>query len=162
MKRIQIDEPNASAFYGQEKLFYEATRRSIKGITGVELGMHICFSNDYGRIAKLAEIPEIKFLSLELANRDTADHEVYRSVINTFEQAGYFGSYALGMTDVHVDSIESAELISERILYCSNIIDPSRIEPAHDCGLRSRTLPIAIEKTKALVMGAEMAREKYR
>ena len=162
VKRIQIDEPNASAFYGQEKLFYEATRRSIAGVTGVELGLHICFSNDYRRIAKVAEMPEIKFLSLEIANRDTADHRAYQEVITAFEQAGFKGSYAIGVTNVHIDELEPPQLIAERLLYAADLVGAERIEAAHDCGLRSRSLSVAIEKTKSLARGAELARERYR
>ena len=160
VKRIQIDEPNASAFYSQEELFYEATRRSIAGLSAADLetGLHICFSNDYRKIAGVAAIPEIKFLSLEIANRDTANHRAYKEVITAFEDAGFKGIYAIGVTDVHIDKLESPTLIAERLLYAADLVGAQRIEAAHDCGLRSRSLAVAIEKTKVLVKGAELAR----
>ncbi|HLC82148.1 MAG TPA: hypothetical protein VJH68_05825 [Candidatus Nanoarchaeia archaeon] len=159
--RIQIDEPNASAFYGQEELFYEATRRSIAHVTGPELGLHICFSNDYRQIAEIAAVSELKFLSLEIANRDTADHRAYQEIISAFEQAGFKGTYAVGVTDVHVDNLESPELIAERLLFAADLVGADRIEAAHDCGLRSRSLVVAIEKTKHLAQGTEIARQEY-
>lgn len=159
VSRLQIDEPNASAFYGQEELFYEATKRSIAGVEGSEIGLHICFSNDYNRIAEVAAISEIRFLTLEIANRDTADHRAYTDAVNTFEDVGYKGQYCIGVTDVHTDKIENPKLVAERILHAAKMVDPNRIEAAHDCGLRTRKLAVAIEKTKALVKGAEMARE---
>lgn len=159
VSRLQIDEPNASAFYGQEKLFYEATRRSIADVQGLEIGLHICFSNDYSSIAQVAAIPQIKFLTLEIANRDTPDHKAYTDVIKALESVGYQGQYCIGVTDVHTDNIEDPRLIAERILHVAKMVDPRRIEAAHDCGLRTRRLAIAIEKTKALAKGAELARD---
>ncbi len=165
--RLQIDEPNASAFHNQQDLLYEATRRSLAGVTGVEgaarveLGMHICFSRDYGTVTGIAQIPEIKFLTLEIANRDTPDHRAYREVIQAFESAGYKGKYAVGVLDVHTDIIESPELIKERLLYAAELVGPERIEAAPDCGLRTRKLSIAVQKLQSLVAGARLAREGY-
>lgn len=168
--RLQIDEPNASAFYGQEEILYEATRRSVAGVAGanggrggkeVELGIHICFSKDYGTIAVIARIPEIKFLTLEIANRDTPDHRAYREVIQAFESAGYQGKYCVGVLDVHTDELESPELIKERLLYTAELVGSQRIEAAPDCGLRSRTLTMAVQKLQRLVEGTRLAREQY-
>lgn len=168
--RLQIDEPNASAFYGQEEILYEATRRSVAEVAGanggrggkeVELGMHICFSKDYGTIAGIAKIPEIKFLTLEIANRDTPDHRDYREVIQAFESAGYQGKYCVGVLDVHTDELEPPEPIKERLLYAAELVGPRRIEAAPDCGLRTRTLPVAVQKLQRLVEGTRLAREQY-
>ena len=166
--RIQIDEPNASAFYGQEELLYEATRRSVAGVESVggsssnriELGMHICFSRDYSAIAGIGKIPEMKFLTLEIANRDAGDHQVYRDVLEAFEREGYKGKYCIGVQDVHTDVLEPAELITERLLYAADIVDVNRIEAAPDCGLRSRKLPLAVKKLERLMEGVRIARKK--
>lgn len=157
--RLQIDEPNASAFHDQQDILYEATRRSVAGISGAELGMHICFSRDYGTIAGLAQIPELTFLTLEIANRDTNDHRAYRDVIQAFESAGYKGKYCIGVLDVHTDELEPPELIKERLLYAAELVGPQRIEAAPDCGLRTRKLPIAVQKLQRLVAGARLAQE---
>ena len=157
--RLQIDEPNASAFHNQQDLLYEATRRSVAGVERVELGMHICFSRDYRTIAGVAKILELKFLTLEIANRDTPDHRAYRDVIQAFESAGYQGKYCLGVLDVHTDELESPELIKERLLYAAELVGPQRIEAAPDCGLRTRKLPIAVQKLQRLVAGAELAKK---
>ncbi len=155
--RIQIDEPNASAFEGQEDILYEATRRSVAGVKGTELGMHICFSRDYATIAGVAKIPELRFITFELANRDDKTHKAYTDVVNAFEREGYSGNYSVGVINVHVDETESPELISGRLLHVAKLVGPERVEAAPDCGLRSRELPIAIKKLQALVYGARLA-----
>lgn len=159
--RIQIDEPNASAFYDGEELLYEATRRSVAGVTGAELGMHICFSNDYQRIAGIVNIPELHYLTLEIANRDTPDHRTYTEVIRAFEDAGYKWKYCVGVLDIHTDKMESPALVAQRLCHVAEIVGPGRVEAAPDCGLRTRKLPIAVEKLRILVEGAKIANEFY-
>ncbi|HZD12743.1 MAG TPA: hypothetical protein VE177_04400, partial [Candidatus Binatus sp.] len=60
------------------------------------------------------------------------------------------------------DIIESPELVRDRILYASKLIgDPDKVWANPDCGLRTRTWEVALEKLSSLRQGAELARQEW-
>ncbi len=153
--RIQIDEPNATAF-PDEELIYDSLAASVEGVYGPDLGVHVCFSSDYGLVARaIARVPAVRFVTLELANRDTRDHAVYQETVRQFEEAGFRGIYVLGVANVHTDSVEPVGLMQERARAAVEELGGyARVELAPDCGLRSRTLPVAARKLLALAEAA--------
>jgi 5-methyltetrahydropteroyltriglutamate--homocysteine methyltransferase len=61
---------------------------------------------------------------------------------------------------VHVDEIESPELVEERIKYATKLLgDPERIYVNPDCGLRTRSWDVAYAKLSNIVKGAALARQ---
>jgi len=164
-KRIQIDEPAATTNPTDEemKLFAESFDEAVKGFN-CTFSLHNCYSN-YEILAKYArELRNCSELTLEFANRDTRQTGVgetragYKE-IELFEKLDFRGNYGLGVIDVHKDSIEPPELVRDRILHVAKMIDdPSRICVNPDCGLRTRTWNVSLQKLKNMVLGAELAR----
>jgi len=164
-KIIQIDEPAATTHPSEMEIFRESINESVKGVNS-KIVVHACFSgNDYEALAP--QMPEIKAqqYTLEFANRDTWNlgvNEKERSgyqVLKLFKEHGFKGEIGIGVTDVHVDKIETPQLIRDRIIYSAKALgDPSKIYVNPDCGLRTRTRSVAFEKLKAMVEGAKMAR----
>jgi 5-methyltetrahydropteroyltriglutamate--homocysteine methyltransferase len=61
---------------------------------------------------------------------------------------------------VHVDQVETPELVMDRIEYASKILnDPERIYVNPDCGLRTRSWDIAYSKLSNISKGADLARK---
>ncbi len=107
--------------------------------------------------------------TLEFANRDTwnlGSSDKARKgfqVLKLFKEYGFKGEIGIGVTDVHVDDVESPELVRDRILYASKALgDPTKIYVNPDCGLRTRTRTVAFNKIRSLVQGAELARQKLK
>ena len=165
--RIQIDEPNATKIRPEDTKEKALLRRSlvesIDGVSGVELGLHVCFSHDYRPIAEvISSIPEMRFITLEIANGDPGDLSNYEKQLRPFIDAGYKGQYCIGVLKVHNDTIESAEEIVRRAQFSAELIgDPSRIELAPDCGLRTRILPIAVRKLQEMIKAAQILSKQY-
>ena len=147
------------------EIFRESINESVKGVNS-KIVVHACFSgNDYEALAP--QMPEIRVqqYTLEFANRDTwnlgvndKERKGYH-VLKLFKEYGFKGEIGIGVTDVHVDKIETPQLIRDRIIYSSKALgDPSKIYVNPDCGLRTRTRSVAFEKLKAMVEGAKMAR----
>ncbi len=163
---IQIDEPAATTHPSEMDIFRESVNESVKGINA-KFVVHACFSgNDYESLAP--QMPEIKAqqYTLEFANRDTWDlglSDKERNgyhVLKLFREYGFEGEIGIGVTDVHVDKIETPKLIRDRILYSAKTLgDPSKIYVNPDCGLRTRSRGVAFEKIKAMVEGAKLARD---
>ena len=165
-KIIQIDEPAATTHPAEMEIFRDSVNESVKGINA-KFVVHACFSgNDYE--ALVPEMPEIKAqqYTLEFANRDSwnlgvndKERKGYH-VIKLFKEYGFKGEVGIGVTDVHVDKIETPKLVRDRILYAAKAIgDPAKIYVNPDCGLRTRSRTVAFEKIRAMVKGAELARQ---
>ncbi|HLA22527.1 MAG TPA: hypothetical protein VJZ17_03710, partial [Nitrosopumilaceae archaeon] len=165
-KIIQIDEPAATTHPSEMEIFRDSVNESVKGINA-KFVVHACFSgNDYEALAP--EMPEIKAqqYTLEFANRDSwnlgvndKERKGYH-VIKLFKEYGFKGEIGIGVTDVHVDKIETPKLVRDRILYAAKAIgDPTKIYVNPDCGLRTRSRTVAFEKIRAMVKGAELARQ---
>lgn len=165
-KIIQIDEPAATTHPAEMEIFRDSVNESVKGINA-KFVVHACFSgNDYESLAP--ELPKIKAqqYTLEFANRDSwnlgvndKERKGYH-VIKLFKEYGFKGEIGIGVTDVHVDKIETPKLVRDRILYAAKAIgDPAKIYVNPDCGLRTRSRTIAFEKIRAMVKGAELARQ---
>lgn len=163
---IQIDEPAATTHPSEMKIFAEAINECAKGVDA-KITVHACYSgNDYQALVPYAaEIKATQF-ALEFANRDswklgtTDDVRNGYSVLKSLKEHGFNGEVGLGVVDVHVDEMESAELVRDRLLYAAKVLgDPTKVYANPDCGLRTRTRNIAFEKLRRVVQGAELARE---
>jgi len=101
--------------------------------------------------------------SLELANKDSVrlgtkdeDRPGY-NILKLFNDYNVSGRIGLGVTDIHSNFDEPAELVRDRIVYASSILGPQRINPSPDCGLRTRTWEVASKKMERAVQGARLA-----
>lgn len=168
-KIVQIDEPAGTSHPSEMDIFRESINESVKGVNA-KIIVHACFSgNDYKVLApQMSEIKAQQY-TLEFANRDTWDlgtsDEARKGfhVLKLFKEYGYKGEIGIGVTDVHIDDIESPQLVRDRILYASKALgDPTKIYVNPDCGLRTRERSVAFKKIKSLVQGAELARQKLR
>lgn len=65
----------------------------------------------------------------------------------------------LGVIDIHTDFIEPPELVRDRILYAAGVLGPERIEVNTDCGLRTRTWEVALQKLQNMVEGTRLAED---
>ena len=164
-KIIQIDEPAATTHPSEMDIFRESINESVKGVNA-KFVVHACFSgNDYEALAP--QMPQIKVqqYTLEFANRDTWDLGVSDKerkgyhVLKLFKEYGFKGEIGIGVTDVHVDKIETPKLVRDRIIYSAKALgDPAKVYVNPDCGLRTRSRTIAFEKLNAMVEGANLAR----
>lgn len=165
-KIIQIDEPAATTHPSEMEIFRDSVNESVKGINA-KIVVHACFSgNDYEALApQMLEI-KAKQYTLEFANRDSWNLGVSDKerrgyhVLKLFKEYGFTGEIGIGVTDVHVDKIETPKLVRDRILYSAKALgDPSKVYVNPDCGLRTRSRTVAFEKIKVMVEGTDLARK---
>lgn len=165
-KRIQLDEPAATSRRDEVELFVESVNTVVAGVD-CEFSIHNCYSNYEDLFPYIAEA-KVEEVVIECANRDS------RSLgTNSGSRWGYnvvkmFGEYAghlkigPGVIDVHVDEVESPELVRDRLLHCARAMgSPDNIVACNDCGLRTRSWEVAYSKELSLVEGARLARQEY-
>lgn len=159
---IQIDEPAATTHPKEMDIVVESVNRSVRNIPGIETSIHVCYSRDYNLIYDRMPDLELDGLNLEYANRDSlqtgtgsekrpgySDLREFRAVLSTLSKAKFIG---IGVTDVHIDEVESVELIADRIRTAIDLVgDPEIIRLNPDCGLRTRSREIGFMKIRNMV-----------
>jgi 5-methyltetrahydropteroyltriglutamate--homocysteine methyltransferase len=50
--------------------------------------------------------------------------------------------------------------VRDRILYAARVLGPERLEVNTDCGLRTRTWEVSLEKLRNMVEGARLAEKE--
>jgi 5-methyltetrahydropteroyltriglutamate--homocysteine methyltransferase len=155
---VQIDEPALTTKPDEVGFFVEAFNECTAGL-GCKLSVHICYS-DYSLLyPHILDLKNCSQLALEFANRDNEKGDAYM-ILNLLNEFGDRREVGLGVADVHVDKIESPELIERRINYATKILgDSSRVYVNPDCGLRTRTWDVAYLKLSNIAKGAELARK---
>ncbi len=160
---IQIDEPAVTSHPEEVPLFVESFNASTEGIRCM-FSVHICFS-DYSKLfPHITQLRNCSQYALEFANRDSrkpgikeGDRPGYE-VLKLFKKYHIPGGIGLGVTDIHTDFLESPELVRDRILYATKVMGDHRlIFPTPDCGLRTRSIPVAFEKLERTVIGTRLA-----
>jgi 5-methyltetrahydropteroyltriglutamate--homocysteine methyltransferase len=81
-------------------------------------------------------------------------------VLGKFAQSEWGGKIGLGVIDIHTNFIEPPELVRDRILYAARVLGPERLEVNTDCGLRTRTWEVSLEKLRNMVEGARLAEKE--
>ena len=172
MLEIQIDEPAATTHPSEMDLVVDSVNRSIEGIQDTEFSIHVCYSRDYRLLYD--RIPDLKLhgLNLEYANRDTMMTGVSDEARTGYEDIAYFSEIneeqyprkflGLGVTDVHINEVESVQLIRDRIEYAMAFIEnPTNVRINPDCGLRTRSREIGYQKLKNMVEARNQVYGEY-
>ena len=156
---VQVDEANIPGNPDDAPLAAKAINRVLDCVTG-ERAVHLCFGNYGGQtIQKGHWAALIEFLNalhtnhvvLELAHRPIEDLEALKHVDARI-------SMGVGVVDVKVNHVETADEIASRIELIEKKLGDGRLGWVHpDCGFWMLKRSIADRKMEALVQG----RDKY-
>ncbi|MGP6293299.1 methionine synthase [Caldiplasma sukawensis] len=156
---IQIDEPAATTHPDEMDIVVNSVNRTISNIDGIESSIHVCYSSDYGMLFNVMPDLKVDGYNLEFANRDSLnrgltddvrkgyyDVKRFNEMNETLNKKKFLG---IGVTDVHIDDLESQELIKDRLEYSMKLMPfPELIKVNPDCGLRTRSRDVAYKKLK--------------
>ena len=162
---VQIDEPAATTRPEEVPLVVETFNATREGVDA-RASMHICFSDYNSLFPHIEKLDNCYELQLEFSNRDSRepgtrpeDRPGY-DVLTKFAGSAWEGKVGLGVIDIHTNFIEPPELVRDRILYAARVLGPERLEVNTDCGLRTRTWEVSLEKLKNMVEGARLAEKE--
>ena len=162
---VQIDEPAATTRPEEVPLVVETFNATREGVRA-RASMHICFSDYNCLFPHIEELDNCYELQLEFANRDSrelgtnAEERPGYDVLSRFRESAWDGKVGLGVIDIHTNFIEPPQLVRDRILYASSVLGSERIEVNTDCGLRTRTWEVSLEKLKNMVEGTRLAEKE--
>jgi len=158
---VQVDEANIPGNPGDAPLAARAINRVLDAVdAGTERAVHFCFGNYGGQtIQKGSWRALTNFLNslhtghfvLELAHRPKSDLDALKDIDRKI-------SLGVGVIDIKVNHVETADEVAARIEAVEKKVGPGRVRWVHpDCGFWMLKRSIADAKMHALVAG----RNKY-
>jgi 5-methyltetrahydropteroyltriglutamate--homocysteine methyltransferase len=155
---VQVDEANVPGSPRHAPLAQAAINRILDKVT-VEKAVHFCFGNYGGQtIQSGAWKPLVDFLNglhtdhivLELAHRPSSDLEALK-------QIGDHIAIGIGVIDIKVNHVETADEVATRIDAAVQALGPGRVKWVHpDCGFWMLKRSVADRKIEALVAGRDL------
>jgi len=170
VEEVQIDIPAATQYQSEDdmKLVAESFNETTKGLSAT-FSVHSCFppSTGYGILfPHILEMKKCERFSFEYGNRDSfsrgldPESRVGFEDLKLFKEYGYKKQLGVGVIHIHTDTLPSAEVVRDRVLYSEKVTGLPRenlyVNP--DCGLRTRRPEIAQKMLDLTVNGAELAR----
>lgn len=159
-KCVQVDEANIPGNPEHAPIAQRAINRVLDAIDpGTEKAVHFCFGNYGGQTIQRGTWKALTdFLSglhcdhlvLELAHRPESDLEALKDVDPRI-------GIGIGVIDIKVNTVESADLIARRIEKAERTLGEGRIRYVHpDCGFWMNKRSIADRKIEALAKGRDL------
>jgi 5-methyltetrahydropteroyltriglutamate--homocysteine methyltransferase len=155
---VQVDEANIAGNPADGPLAGEAINRVLANVL-VEKAVHFCFGNYGGQTIQQGTWSAlITFLNslavdhvvLELAHRPSSDLDALRALDQRI-------GVGIGVIDIKVNHIETAEEVARSIERADSILGPGRIRYVHpDCGFWMLKRTVADRKIAALVRGRDL------
>jgi 5-methyltetrahydropteroyltriglutamate--homocysteine methyltransferase len=158
---LQVDEANITGYPDEGEwaaaainLVLDAARKCQ------EKAVHICFGNYGGQSIQKGEWKKL----IGFMNRLHCNHVVLEFAFRGYDELVHFKEYldpkiaiGLGVIDIKVNTVESPELVAQRIERAGQIVGPERIKWVHpDCGFWMNKRSIADRKMAALVKGRDL------
>lgn len=158
-REICVDEPSMSCYAWREDpaRFVDIFNRTVAGAAGrCRLSTHLCFGSYKGRaVAPRAYAPlfphflalNVGEIHLEMANREFAEIEVIRQVVDAGKHA------AVGIIDVKNYYVETPDEVARRVKLCLRHAPAESLSFAPDCGFSQTARWAAYQKLVNLVAG---------
>jgi 5-methyltetrahydropteroyltriglutamate--homocysteine methyltransferase len=160
---IQFDEPVFSRYPDKVKDWgIAALDRCLEGVNSAKTAAHICYSypmpgvprpivDSYPVILEALEGSKIDQLALEF-EASKLNPELLRLCPSK--------TVMFGCIDNGINEIETPEHVAGKLLAAAKYLPADQIQAAPDCGLVPLSLDIARAKLRAMVDGAQLARER--
>jgi len=154
---VQIDEPYMQARPEEARAYgLTALNRALENVVGTT-AVHICFGYAaiiHVRPSGYSFLPELSECSCAQVSIETAQSSLDCAVLKTLTGK----KIILGVIDLASPTIESPELVAERIRRALPYVDPANVLIAPDCGMKYLPREVAFGKLKAMVAGAQIVR----
>ena len=154
---VQIDEPYMQARPEEARAFgLTALNRALEGIVGTT-AVHICFGYAaiiHTRPSGYSFLPELAECRCAQVSIETAQSSLDCAVLTQLPGK----KIILGVIDLSDPTVESPEIVANRIRRALPFVDPKNLLIAPDCGMKYLPRETAFGKLQAMVAGAQMVR----
>ena len=156
---VQLDEPWMQARAEQAQRYsVKAINRALEGVQGTT-AVHLCFG--YAASVKqkpsaYSFLPELEYAAVQQVSIEAAQPQLDLAILKALPSK----SIILGVLNLNDMTPETPEVVAQRIRAALPYVPPERLLLAPDCGMKFLPRDIAYRKLRAMVLGAEIVREK--
>jgi 5-methyltetrahydropteroyltriglutamate--homocysteine methyltransferase len=154
---VQIDEPYMQARPEEARAFgLAALNRALENAAGTT-AVHICFGYAaiiHVRPSGYSFLPELAECRCAQVSIETAQSSLDCAVLTQLPGK----KIILGVIDLSDPTVESPEVVANRIRRALPFVDPKNLLIAPDCGMKYLPRQAAFGKLQAMVAGAQMVR----
>ena len=155
---VQVDEANLPGSPEESAWAAAAMNKVLDAVNG-KSAVHLCFGNYGGQTVQQGRWGRL----LDYLNALHADHVVLESAHRPPDEVQELRGLdqriglGLGVIDIKVNEIETAEVVARRIERAEQTLGAGRVRYVHpDCGFWMLKRPIADAKIRALVAGRDL------
>ncbi len=156
---VQIDEPYMQARPEEARTYgLTALNRALENIVGTT-AVHICFGYAaiiHVRPSGYSFLPELSECRCAQVSIETAQSGLDCAVLKSLPNK----KIILGVIELASHTVESPELVAERIRRALPYVNPADLLIAPDCGMKYLPREVAFGKLKAMVAGAQIVRSQ--
>jgi 5-methyltetrahydropteroyltriglutamate--homocysteine methyltransferase len=156
---VQIDEPYLQARPEKAREYgVAALERALDGISGMT-AVHICFGYAaiiHDRPSGYSFLPEMAACSCDAVSVETGQSNLDCSVLA--ELPGK--KIILGVIDLGDHTVETPDVVADRIRRALPYVPAEDVIPAPDCGMKYLPRDVAFAKMQSLAAGARLVREE--
>jgi 5-methyltetrahydropteroyltriglutamate--homocysteine methyltransferase len=154
---VQIDEPYMQARPDKARQYgLQALNRALEGVAGTT-AVHICFGYAaviHSRPSGYSFLGELSGCTCNQVSIETAQSNLDCSVLKSLPGK----KIMLGVIDLNDMTVETAEIVAERIRRALPYVRAEDVIVAPDCGMKYLPRHVAFGKMRAMVAGAKIAR----
>jgi 5-methyltetrahydropteroyltriglutamate--homocysteine methyltransferase len=160
---LQVDEANLPGSPEHWELAAGAINTVLRAYRGPRKAVHLCFGNYGGQtiqrgtwqsLVRFMNALEADHVLLECAGRPESDVAALRDVRPEL-------GLGIGVVDIKVNHVETADEIARRIEHAERILGPGRVRWVNpDCGFWMLKRSVADRKIAALVAGRNLYRDQ--
>jgi 5-methyltetrahydropteroyltriglutamate--homocysteine methyltransferase len=154
---VQIDEPYMQARPDKARQYgLQALNRALEGVAGTT-AVHICFGYAaviHSRPSGYSFLGELSGCTCNQVSIETAQSNLDCSVLKSLPGK----KIMLGVIDLNDMTVETPEIVAERIRRALPYVRAEDVIVAPDCGMKYLPRHVAFGKMRAMVAGAKIAR----
>jgi len=156
---VQIDEPWMQQHPDKARQYgLKALDRALDGVTGT-VAVHLCFGYAavvHDKPSGYSFLPELDACKAQQISIEAAQPKLDLAVLRQLPSK----TIILGVIDLADITIETPEIVAERIRRALAHVPANRVVVAPDCGMKYLPRPVAFAKMKAMAEGAALVRRE--
>ena len=156
---VQIDEPWMQQHPDKARQYgLKALDRALEGVSGT-IAVHLCFGYAavvHDKPTGYSFLSELENSKVDQVSIEAAQPKLDLSVLRNLPSK----TIILGVIDLADRTVETPEIVAQRIRNAFAHVPPERIVVAPDCGMKYLPRDVAFGKMKAMVEGTKIVRRE--
>jgi 5-methyltetrahydropteroyltriglutamate--homocysteine methyltransferase len=156
---VQIDEPWMQQHPGDARQYgLKALDRALDGVAGT-VAVHLCFG--YAAVVRdkpsgYSFLPELEGCKAQQVSIEAAQPKLDLAILRELPSK----TIILGVLDLSDMTVETPQLVADRIRRAFAYVPPNRVVVAPDCGMKYLPRAVAFAKMRAMTEGAALVRRE--